>query len=222
MTGEQSKGYVYAVTTDCGTYVKFGWAKDPSKRLTQMQTGCPHKLSIAATAQWPREYEKAIHVYLAGSQAQGEWFASRGEAEDIIQWMLDDDTAPLALCVGQRRPSAATSGFLHVDFAWAARLEMPMRARRVLDILCSMLRGGNVARITMAEIAEATGIAKPHVSTSMKLLTRHDLAAKESSGVYLLNPYYSFMGNAKSFPAANRRYRKAHRAAVERSKPRAD
>lgn len=66
---------VYVISAP-GHPVKIGIAKDPERRLTELQTGSPHRLMIHFTASVSngRSVERACHMTLSAKRLEGEWF----------------------------------------------------------------------------------------------------------------------------------------------------
>lgn len=76
--------------------VKVGIAIDVEKRLSELQTGNPHKLRIFAKAYAPvgyraREIEGRVHRALASCHTHGEWFdVTPDEAEECLRHIIDN------------------------------------------------------------------------------------------------------------------------------------
>lgn len=71
---------VYVISTFGGFFSKIGVSRDPAARLAQLQTACPHELTLChATGQMPagsaRSIERLCHAYLSDHREAGEWFA---------------------------------------------------------------------------------------------------------------------------------------------------
>lgn len=66
---------VYVISAP-GHPVKIGIAKDPERRLAELQTGSPHRLMIHFTASVSngRGVERACHMTLSANRLEGEWF----------------------------------------------------------------------------------------------------------------------------------------------------
>lgn len=66
--------FIYLIR--CGEYHKIGITSDVKARLSMMQTGSPHKLTL--TACWPvqnaKEDERQLHSMLESYHIRGEWF----------------------------------------------------------------------------------------------------------------------------------------------------
>lgn len=111
-------GMVYFATA--GDTVKIGWAKDPKKRVAQLQTGCPHRVSLYAWFNGSRDDEKVLHRAFAHLHVRGEWFRATPELMDLADrfhlrdaawgWLTDllrSDTAAEFLngWIAARQPS---------------------------------------------------------------------------------------------------------------------
>ena len=82
--------FLYCIANSSGS-VKFGFSKDPEKRLGSLQTGSEEELVLLETVRVPedrvREYERILHKEFAHLRVRGEWF--RIQAEDgvaFLQW----------------------------------------------------------------------------------------------------------------------------------------
>lgn len=68
--------YIYIISD--GTHVKIGISKSPEKRLKQLQTGHPMKLSLHKVREVPSErvkkLEAIIHKTCNYRRLKGEWF----------------------------------------------------------------------------------------------------------------------------------------------------
>lgn len=58
-------GFVYFIQAEHGGPVKIGWARDPAKRLRELQTGSPHRLVVRATIAGALADEAALHCIRA-------------------------------------------------------------------------------------------------------------------------------------------------------------
>jgi hypothetical protein len=67
-------GYVYWVGPQDRGPVKIGWARNPHKRVSELQTGHPEELVVLALIPGSRSNERNIHRELASSRIRGEWF----------------------------------------------------------------------------------------------------------------------------------------------------
>lgn len=80
---------IYAIQAVGTEFIKIGRANSVGKRLKELETGCPHELTIVAVANWPDGAEKAIHRLLAKFNARLEWFINTEETRQVIEWMLN-------------------------------------------------------------------------------------------------------------------------------------
>ncbi len=70
------QGFVYVICPydlQDGT-AKIGWAVDPDKRLSTLQTGSFHELQLFEVIPGSQRLERAIHSKLADERIRGEWF----------------------------------------------------------------------------------------------------------------------------------------------------
>jgi hypothetical protein len=69
--------YIYVIGGDAPPY-KVGISKDPQRRLKNLQTGHPHKLSIHSIKETDvaktKLLESTIHHHLKHHRTHGEWF----------------------------------------------------------------------------------------------------------------------------------------------------
>lgn len=87
-----AKNCVYFITD--GHYVKIGVASDLGKRLAQLQTGNPNKLSVKCVIEFGSKskaqyYENKLHKYFESKHQLGEWFNLIDE--DILLLQKDFD-----------------------------------------------------------------------------------------------------------------------------------
>lgn len=76
--------FIYVIRAGKTDLYKVGYAKDPAKRLRELQTGNGHKLALLAM--WPgdQQAERRIHGALAQYRREGEWFQlSPSQAQSI-------------------------------------------------------------------------------------------------------------------------------------------
>ena len=67
-------------------YIKIGISKNPTKRLTQLQTGCGEKLRLIKTFQTQNDLsaERKLHKMLWQNKKRGDWFALSEEYFELI------------------------------------------------------------------------------------------------------------------------------------------
>lgn len=68
--------YVYVIGAADIQAVKIGWARNPTQRLSDMQTGSPVPLALLWMRYHPRawELESALHRHFGERRLHGEWF----------------------------------------------------------------------------------------------------------------------------------------------------
>jgi hypothetical protein len=80
---------IYAIRAVGTEFVKIGVASSVSRRLKELDTGCPHDLHIEAVADWPDSQESAIHRYLSAHCEKLEWFRDSERTSKVISWLQD-------------------------------------------------------------------------------------------------------------------------------------
>lgn len=91
---------VYFIRDASTGRVKIGHGRDPWRRLTMLQTGCPGELTLLAIIEGGEATERELHERFAEHRARGEWFHYRGALGNY----LDALPAP-------RRPRTKTQAF---------------------------------------------------------------------------------------------------------------
>lgn len=79
---------------DGDKYVKVGASEDPERRLKQLQTSSPRKLTLV----WSFPFENAddesfAHEMFQWSHVMGEWFRVTGPFREFCAWMRDVGTS---------------------------------------------------------------------------------------------------------------------------------
>jgi hypothetical protein len=78
-------GWIYFIQR--GAALKVGWARNPNKRLNELQVGSPWRLSLIGVVPGSQEDEKKLHRRFAAARISGEWFRRRdiiGEVRRLI------------------------------------------------------------------------------------------------------------------------------------------
>ena len=75
---------VYFIQQGDGGPIKVGVACDPTRRLAELQTGCPDKLRLLATRPGGIQEEHRLHAQFAQSRIRGEWFRPSVELIALI------------------------------------------------------------------------------------------------------------------------------------------
>ena len=82
--------YLYCIANAAGS-VKFGFSKDPDRRVRALQTGSADELVLLETVSVPegrvREFERQLHAEFAHCRSRGEWFNINPEdAVSYLTW----------------------------------------------------------------------------------------------------------------------------------------
>ena len=80
----KSIGGVYVIGTECDTFSKVGFSKDPLERVAQLQTACPHQLRIVQVFRGSLTVEAMAHKHLQRFSCGGEWFRIRPQKAALI------------------------------------------------------------------------------------------------------------------------------------------
>jgi DNA-binding transcriptional regulator YiaG len=65
-------------------YIKIGYTADIVRRLTELQTSCPIKMSVLGLIEGEKSDEVALHERFSHLSSHGEWFHYSSEIEDFI------------------------------------------------------------------------------------------------------------------------------------------
>lgn len=77
---------VYVIRTPAFEFVKVGKTKRFKSRLSNIQSGCPFRLSLWCGVNTPNpdRLESELHSLLAHVHVRGEWFKPQGSDLDLI------------------------------------------------------------------------------------------------------------------------------------------
>lgn len=78
--------FVYVIQGEIATPIKVGTAKDPRKRLKELQTGNPQRLNLLYVVPGNRQLENSFHQRLKAARVTGEWFGGE-EAKTFLEWI---------------------------------------------------------------------------------------------------------------------------------------
>jgi DNA-binding transcriptional regulator YdaS (Cro superfamily) len=78
-------GYVYAISN--GNAVKIGFAKNPIRRLSEINVATHDRCELIGFARANRAHEKEIHSIFASERIRGEWFRRGGTVEIFIDML---------------------------------------------------------------------------------------------------------------------------------------
>jgi len=81
----QSEGFVYLIRSEKGGPVKIGWARDPDKRCSDLQTAHPYRLAVIARFPGSLKLERELHERFAAVRIPGgEWFEPIPEILELV------------------------------------------------------------------------------------------------------------------------------------------
>ena len=89
---------IYVIRAEGTDFVKVGYAKNSVYlRLSELQIGCPHVLTLVAMNNGNLTLERQLHRKLkaSGLHVRGEWFKNGPKFNDIMRWIWTTDQAPL-------------------------------------------------------------------------------------------------------------------------------
>ena len=86
MTNAHEEGRVYAIDDGQGC-VKIGWAKDPVRRLREMNVSDAGRLTLIGSARGTRAHEAEAHALLKPWRARGEWFHKAGHVLTFLDML---------------------------------------------------------------------------------------------------------------------------------------
>lgn len=75
---------------EMGEWLKIGYtAGTPARRISQLQTGQPQKISLLGTIPGERDAETGLHEIFALFRGNGEWFC-RSEVISTVQFLIEN------------------------------------------------------------------------------------------------------------------------------------
>lgn len=81
-------GYIYFA--QAGEFVKIGTAKDVAKRIRELQTGCPFRVSLLQVIPGGAKTERLIHSRLSHLHVRGEWYTDTPELRQTIHLLQNE------------------------------------------------------------------------------------------------------------------------------------
>jgi hypothetical protein len=111
---------IYFIQAGDGGPVKIGHTKhDAHKRLKELQTGCPEKLTVVGVIEGDRSQERQLHEILDAYRIHGEWFEVVPATQALgvmreAQAQNANDQPPLLRAKSTRNP----------DFTWEGPLSL--------------------------------------------------------------------------------------------------
>ena len=144
MTNAHEEGRVYAIDDGQGC-VKIGWAKDPVRRLREMNVSDAGRLTLIGSARGTRAHEAEAHALLKPWRARGEWFRKEGHVLTFLNMLpkhQPDDAKQRGEDLTFFRRALLEKGFslnrlakaIGVDQTTATRWQRRVPVERVMDI----------------------------------------------------------------------------------------
>lgn len=81
---EKDSTYVYVMANIEYSICKIGHSVDPTKRIKEVQTGCPYELKLIFMTKGSPALERKLHVKYDDLRLNGEWFSFTGELKESI------------------------------------------------------------------------------------------------------------------------------------------
>ena len=155
-------GFVYAI--ESGDAVKIGWAKNPIRRLSELNVGSPGTHRLLGFVEASRAQEKELHSIFSRFRIRGEWFEKRGAVVAFISSLPKYEPAPRII---RDRPEVHSNGSTLAAFIIRAGLNEAQFARSIgvtQQAVNSWTRGIRSPRMNqmMAIIAATDGAVTPN------------------------------------------------------------
>ncbi len=77
--------YVLRVQNRKNGFFKVGTSINPARRIPDIQTNCPFKISVVALRHGGQKEERALHKLLKDYRTNGEWFEDTKETREILK-----------------------------------------------------------------------------------------------------------------------------------------
>lgn len=150
---------VYVIGQEGGP-VKIGIARDPVRRLVELQTGCPFQLSLLhveeVESEAAPEVETFVHSALSAKALRGEWFGiAPSEAVSAIRsFGTERDRRGAMLTPRQSKAARVLLGFGQEELAKRAKLAK----RTVMDFESGARQAGIGTRTAIAHALRESGV----------------------------------------------------------------
>lgn len=108
-------GFVYAI--ECGDAVKIGYARDPVRRLSELNVGSANTHRLLGYAVGTKQHERELHQLCFPHRIRGEWFRKEG----VVNLFLDRIPLPRPIAVKPPRGANSRSGPVSLSTYMAAR-----------------------------------------------------------------------------------------------------
>ena len=100
-------GFVYAIGRDDA--VKIGWAKNPRRRLSELNVASPEPLSLIGFIPGGKFDESAAHLLCADERVRGEWFRRSGTVVEFIKTLCVPEPRRINPRLQRRHPVVVTA-----------------------------------------------------------------------------------------------------------------
>lgn len=79
-------GHVYFISN--GSFIKIGWAISPEKRMGELQTASPLKLTLMHSMPGNKKLEAGLHRQFKHLHSHGEWFKGESDLRQYIRELM--------------------------------------------------------------------------------------------------------------------------------------
>lgn len=168
-------GFVYFVRAGSDGPVKIGFTANVEKRISELQTGCPHKLVLLRSVERDdaREHESELHEKLAHLRIDNsEWFRWHPDLQATIE-----DTVPKQRVLIDDRPEIRTdaSGYwsptrFHSDPMVNAVLNVAAQLAVLANATNGLLYGLKYSKSEGMSLAESIEVAGKSVAAGIESL----------------------------------------------------
>lgn len=90
--GDVGQSIVYFIAVR--GFIKIGWTREWSNRLSNLQCANPEPIEVLALLARPPVYERTMHEQFAAFRARGEWFRDCKEIRDHLAGLKDELLLP--------------------------------------------------------------------------------------------------------------------------------
>jgi hypothetical protein len=82
-------GWIYFVQCGNAGSIKIGWARDPERRIAQLQTAQPSPLKMIGVLPGTQKAEREVQAMFAHGRMRGEWFKRSAVLEGVTRLLLE-------------------------------------------------------------------------------------------------------------------------------------
>jgi len=165
--------YLYVITDGSGAH-KVGLSVAPQKRLGQLQTGCPRRLTLARTSdepfEEPDEVEAYAHWLLQEARELGEWFNVTEDAAWVALVAAGE-----AVARGERAP-----GRWPAEPLWKTEWQSRLKATGLSQAELARLAGRNENAVSEGLQGKKKGGVPVYLRTIIRLWEVSDRRAREA------------------------------------------